>query len=68
MKTPGGRMIQPPGVFLGDRCLPRRPLLDHAEHDGAYKGEGNIRGKDTQLTDESHGNAPLVNVAARNNA
>jgi hypothetical protein len=58
-------MTQPPGVFLGDRCA---GLSDHAKHDGANKGEGHIRGKDAQLADESHGNAPLVNVAARNNA
>jgi hypothetical protein len=44
------------------------PALDHAEHDGANKGEGNIRGKDTELTDESHGKAPLVSFAAHNNA
>ena len=42
--------------------------LDHTQHNCADKREGNIRGKDAQLTDESHGNAPLVNVAARNNA
>jgi hypothetical protein len=41
--------------------------LEHAEHDGADKGESDIGGHDAQLTDEStkgHGNPPkLISVA-----
>jgi hypothetical protein len=32
--------------------------LDHAEHDGADKGKGEIRGDNAQFTDESHGRPP----------
>jgi len=38
--------------------------LDHAKHDGAYEGEGDIGGKNAQLADERHGKAPLGSVAA----
>ena len=34
----------------------------------ANKGKGDIGGDHAQLADESHGNAPLVHVTARNNA
>ena len=74
MTPPGGRTIQPPVAVIIK--WERQPLwgyarlgcakLDHAKHDCANKGEGDIRGKDAQLADESHGKAPLVNVAARN--
>ena len=35
--------------------------LDHAKHDCANKGEGDIGGKDAQLADESHGKAGIHN-------
>ncbi len=40
---------------------PVRLYLEHAEHDGADKGEGDIGGHDAQLVDErtkGHGNPP----------
>ena len=37
-------------------------LVDHAKHDRANKGKGEIRGQHTQPVDESHGKAPLVCV------
>ncbi len=41
--------------------------LEHAEHDGADKGKGDIRGNNAQSADESHGERSLVHVAARCN-
>ena len=42
-------------------------VLEHAKHDSADKGEGDIGGHDAQLTDErtkGHGNPPkLISVA-----
>ena len=32
--------------------------LEHAEHDGADKGEGEISGDNAQFADESHGRPP----------
>jgi hypothetical protein len=32
--------------------------LDHAQHDGADKGECDIGGYNTQSADDSHGNSP----------
>ena len=42
--------------------------LEHAEHNGADEGEGDIRGNNAQSADESHGNAPLVHVVTATNA
>jgi hypothetical protein len=42
--------------------------LNHAKHDGADKGEGQIRRPYAQPVDESHGTSPLVHVTARINA
>jgi hypothetical protein len=54
MKTPGG-WNDP-----GHRALlkPIANASEYAEHDGADKGEGEIRGNNAQFTDESHGNSP----------
>src|SRR5207245_195026 len=57
MKTPGGRST---GRVVYD--WPGSSSLEHAEHNGADKGEGDIRGYNAQSADESHGNAPLVHV------
>jgi hypothetical protein len=32
--------------------------LEHAEHDGADKGECDIRGNNAQFADEAHGKSP----------
>ena len=52
-------------VFKTDKDV--STALEHAEYDGADKGEGDIGGHDAQLTDEStkgHGNPPkLISVA-----
>jgi len=42
--------------------------LDHAQHDRADKGKGEISSQYAQPVDESHGKAPLVYVTARTNA
>src|SRR6266481_32886 len=60
------RSQQPPGESLSAWRTGR--ALEHAEHDGADKGECDIGGNNAQSADESHGNAPLVHVAARYNA
>ena len=59
-------MIQTAGrlKFLVMMC----GALEHAEHDRADKSDCDIRGNNAQSADESHGNAPLVHVAARYNA
>src|ERR1700684_4012273 len=60
MKKPGG---DPPGFRMSQARSPVLPCLEHAEHDGADKGEGDIGGYDAQLTDErtkGHGNPPKV--------
>ena len=33
-------------------------VLEHPEHDRSNKGEGEIRGNNAQLADESHGKPP----------
>jgi hypothetical protein len=33
-------------------------LLDHAQHDGADKGECDIGGNNAQSADDGHGNSP----------
>ena len=43
-------------------------LVDHAKHDRANKGKGEICSQYAQPVDESHGNAPLVYVTAHINA
>jgi hypothetical protein len=53
MKKPGGWLVQPPGSMNKVGCL-----LDHAEHDGADKGERDIGGNNTQSADDGHGNSP----------
>ena len=58
-KTPGGWTSEPPGVTL----IPSSGrVLEHAEHDGADKGECDIRGDNAQPADErtirSSGNLP----------
>jgi len=58
LKTPGGRND------AGRRAQISRLSLEHAEHDGADEDECEIRGNNAQLADESHGNPPLVYVAA----
>ena len=42
--------------------------LEHAEHDGADKGKGEIGSDNAQLADESHGEYSLVHVATFDNA
>jgi len=54
-------------VFQSDGLKTPVPLknLEHAKHDGADKGEGDIGGYDAQSTDErtkGHGNPPKVIV------
>jgi hypothetical protein len=44
---------RPPGAEKIRACS----NLEHAEHDGADKGEGQIRGDNAQSAGESHGNA-----------
>ena len=49
------------GFFKTDKGV--SAALEHAENDGADKGEGDIGGNDAQLTDErtkGHGNPPKV--------
>ena len=57
MKKPGG---DPPG--FSKRWMSKAPVqLEHAKHDGADKGEGEVGGHDAQLADErtkGHGNPP----------
>jgi hypothetical protein len=59
MKKPGG---DPPG--FSKRWMSKAPVqLEHAKHDGADKGEGEVGGHDAQLADErtkGHGNPPKV--------
>ena len=43
MKKPGG---DPPGFRMSQARSPVLPCLEHAEHDGADKGEGDIGGYD----------------------
>ena len=64
MKTPGG-WNDPVRRAL---WKPKLSALEHAEHDGADKGKGDIRGNNAQSADESHGERSLVHVAARCNA
>jgi hypothetical protein len=42
--------------------------LEHAEHDGADKGECDISGNNAQSAGQSHGKPLAVHVAARSNA
>ena len=68
MKKPGGS--QTAGRSVHDLAVQALDWesLEHAEHDGADEGEGNIRGNNAQSADESHGNTPLVHVVPANNA
>jgi hypothetical protein len=45
-----------------------REVLEHAEHDRANKGQGDIRGNNAQSVDQSHEKTSLVHIAARGNA
>jgi hypothetical protein len=64
MKNPAAGSSRPPGSLK-----PVKPGLKHAQHDGADKGESQIRGYNAQpadqWTDESHWEGSLVHVAAR---
>ena len=60
-------MIQPPSAVNFRAVIVK--ALKHSEHDGADKGECEIRGYNAQFaderTDESHWELSLVHVAAR---
>ena len=43
----------------------KRGRLEHAEHDGADKGESDVGGDNAQSADHGHGNAPFIHVVAK---
>ena len=49
MKTPGGSAT---GRVVHDWLWPGSESLEHAEHDGADEGEGDIRGYNAQSADD----------------
>jgi len=69
MKTPGGWIGPTAGRF---RFRLWRESLEHAEYDGADKGDRQVRGNDAQSADqrthEGHREISLVHVLARLNA
>jgi hypothetical protein len=68
MKTPGG-WIEPDRRASNYRVM--CDALEHAEYDGADKGDGHIRGDNAQSaderTEERHWEISLVHVAAHTN-
>ena len=64
-KRPAAGSIQTAGRF---KFVLTRDALEHAEHDGADKGECDIGGNNAQSVDESHREISLVHVTARCNA
>ena len=66
-KRPAAGWVQPPGAIDSGGAK----ALEHAEHDGADKGDCQIRGNDAQPADqrthEGHREISLVHVTARSN-